>query len=140
MATGAYSGPRGFLEHGNNLNITILELYPIVLSVLLFGDKMRNERITFFIDNATLVDIINKATSHDATVMVFVHQLVLACLSFNILFRARHVPGVKNVLADSLSRLQVSKSRQLAPVGVQASPTAIPIPLLQDNWQLFHLN
>ena len=65
--------------------------------------------------------------------MVFVRRLVLACLNFNILFRARHVPGVKNVLADSLSRLQVSKFRQLAPVGVQASPTAIPIPLLPHN-------
>ena len=96
-----------------NFNITILEFYPIVLSVLLFGDAMRNQRITFFTDNAALVDIINKATSRDATVMVFVRRLVLACLSFNILFRARHVPGVKNVLADSLSRLQVSRFRQL---------------------------
>ena len=44
--------------------------------------------------------------------MVFVRRLVLACLKFNILFRARHVPGVKNILADSLSRLQVSKFKQ----------------------------
>ena len=117
-------------------NITILEFYPIVLSVLLFGDAMRNQRITFFTDNAALVDIINKATSRDATVMVFVRRLVLACLNFNIVFRARHVPGVKNVLADSLSRLQVSRFRQLAPVGVQSTPTAIPIPLLPHNWQL----
>ena len=127
-------------DEWKQLNITISEFYPIVLSVLLFGDKMRNQRITFFTDNAALVDIINKATSRDATVMVFVRRLVLACLNFNILFRARHVPGVKNILADSLSRLQVSKFRQLAPVGVQASPTAIPIPLLTHNWQLFHLN
>ena len=49
----------------------------------------------FFMDNAALVDIINKATSRDATVMVFACQLVLACLNFNISFRARHVPGVK---------------------------------------------
>ena len=117
-------------------NITILEFYPIVLSVLLFGDAMRNQHITFFTDNAALVDIINKATSRDATVMVFVRRLVLACLNFNIVFRARHVPGVKNVLADSLSRLQVSRFRQLAPVGVQSTPTAIPIPLLPHNWQL----
>ena len=47
---------------------------------------MSNQRITFFTDNAALVDIINKATSHDSTVMIFVRQLVLACLNFNILF------------------------------------------------------
>ena len=55
---------------------------------------------TFYTDNAASVDIINKATSRDVTVMIFVRRLVLACLKYNILFRARHVPGVKNVLAD----------------------------------------
>ena len=84
-------------DEWKQLNITILEFCPIVLSVLLFGDKMCNQRITFFTDNAALVDIINKATSRDATVMVFLRRLVLACLNFNILFRARHVPGVLNV-------------------------------------------
>ena len=97
---------------------------------------MRNQRITFFTDNAALVDIINKATSRDVTVMIFVRRLVLACLKFNILFRARHVPGVKNVLADALSRLQVSKFKQLAQVGVQLSPTVIPAQLLPYNWPL----
>ena len=56
-------------DEWKQLDITILEFYPIVLSVLLFGDKMRNQRITFFTDNAALVDIINKATSRDATVV-----------------------------------------------------------------------
>ncbi len=78
-------------------------------------------------------------TSRDVTVMVFVRRLVLACLNFNILFRARHVPGVTNVFAASLSRLQVSKFKQLAPVGVQASPTAITIPLLPHNSTLSRL-
>ena len=123
-------------DNWKQLNITILEFYPIVLSVLLWGDKMRNQRITFFTDNAALVDIINKSTSRDVIVMIFVRRLVLACLKFNILFRARHVPGVKNILADSLSRLQVSKFKQLAPVGVHASPTVIPTDLLPPNWPI----
>ena len=97
---------------------------------------MRNQRITFFTDNAALVDIINKSTSRDVIVMIFVRRLVLACLKFNILFRARHVPGAKNILADSLSRLQVSKFKQLAPVGVHASPTVIPTDLLPPNWPI----
>ena len=123
-------------ENWKQLNITILEFYPIVLSVLLWGDRMSNQRITFFTDNAALVDIINKATSRDSTVMIFVRQLVLACLNFNILFRARHVPGVKNVLADSLSRLQVTKFKQLAPVGAHSSPTVIPDHLLPQSWPI----
>ena len=97
---------------------------------------MCNQHITFFTDNAALVDIINKATSRDPTVMIFMRRLVLVCLQFNILFRARHVPGVKNVLADSLSRLQVMKFKQLAPVGTHSSPAVIPDHLLPHNWQL----
>ena len=107
-----------------------------MLSVLVWGYKMRNKRITFYTDNAALVDIINKATSRDVIVMIFVRRLVLACLKYNILFCARHVPGVKNVLADSLSRLQVAKFKQLAPVGVQPSPTVIPAQLLPQNWPI----
>ena len=123
-------------ENWKQFNITILEFYPIVLSVLLWGDRMSNQRITFFTDNAALVDIINKATSCDSTVMIFVRQLVLACLNFNILFQARHVPGVKNVLADSLSQLQVTKFKQLAPVGAHSSPTVIPDHLLPQSWPI----
>jgi hypothetical protein len=61
---------------------------------------------------------------------------VLACLNFNILFRARHVPGVKNVLADSLSQLQVTKFKQLAPVGTHSSLTVIPDHLLPQSWPI----
>ena len=126
----------GWPENWKQFNITILEFYPIVVSVLVWGHNMRNKRITFCTGNAALVDIINKATSRDVIVMIFVRRLVLACLKYNILFRARHVPGVKNVLADSLSRLQVAKFKQLAPVGVQPSPTVIPAQLLPQNWPI----
>ena len=97
---------------------------------------MHNQRITFFTDNAALVDIISKSTSWDVIVIIFIRPLVLACLKFNILFCARHVPGVKNILADSLSRLQISKFKQLALVGVYTSPTVIPIDLLPPNWPI----
>ena len=117
-------------------NIVILEFSPIVLSVLLWGHWMQNQRIVFFTDNAALVEIINKATSRDPIVMTFVRRLVLACLRFNILFRAQHVPGAKNSLADSLSRLQVSRLKQLAPAGIRAAPTIVPVHLLPCNWQL----
>ena len=117
------------------LNIVILEFYPIVLSVLIWGHWMQNQRSVFFTDNAALVKIINKATPHDPIVMTFVHRLVLACLRFNILFRTRHVPGAKNSLADSLSRLQVSRFKQLAPAGIWATPTIVPVHLLPRNWQ-----
>ena len=123
-------------EHWKLFNIIILEFYPIVLSVLLWGPLMRNQRILFYTDNAALVDIINKTTSRDPTIMVLVRQLVLACLKFNIFSRAQHVPGVHNTLADALSRLQVSKFKELAPAGVQALPIVIPSHLMPRSWSI----
>ena len=121
-------------DNWKGLNIAILEFYPILLSVLLWGRHMSNQRIVFFTDNEALVHVINKATCRDPALMVFVRRLVLESLRHNIVFRARHVPGIYNELADSLSRLQVQRFRQLAPLSMHPSPTVIPLPLQPHSW------
>jgi hypothetical protein len=45
--------------------------------------------------------------------MVFVWKLVLVCLEHDILSKAKHIPGVKNKLADCLSRFQIQTFKQL---------------------------
>ena len=55
-----------------------------------------------FTDNEALVHVINKQSCHDKTLMIFVCKLLHVCLD-NILFKAKHIPGVKNKLADCLS-------------------------------------
>ena len=116
-------------------NITILEFYPIVLSALLFGGAMRNQRITFFTDNAALVDIINKATSRDATVMVFVRRLVLAWLNFNIFSGSACSPS-----QERFSRFFVSVTgfqvQAASSSGCTVHAYSHPIPLLPHDWQL----
>ncbi len=87
-------------------------------------------------DNAASVDAINKTTARDPVIIGFVGQLVLACLHFSILFRAAHVPGVENHLADSLSRLQVSTFTWTAPAGMHLFPTIISETLLPHSWSI----
>ena len=60
-------------------NIASLELYPIVLSLHLWGSQMQNQRILFFTDNGALVHVINKQCCRDKDLMVFVRRLVLVC-------------------------------------------------------------
>lgn len=96
-------------ECWKSLNIAVLEFYPIVLSVIIWGHLMRNQRITFFTNNEALVHVINKSSCRDKFLMSFVRRLVFVCLQNNILFRARYVLGIKNDLADSLSRLQIQR-------------------------------
>ena len=123
-------------ESWTSYHISVLEFYPIVLSVLLWSQYMKNQRITFYTDNEALVHVINKASCKDKLLMIFVRKLVLICLEHNILFRAQHVPGVKNNLADSLSRLQIQRFKSLAPTFVHPSPTVIPLHLQPQNWQI----
>ena len=117
-------------------NIAILEFFPIVLSLCLWGEKMRNQSILFFTDNAALVHVINKQSCRDKTLMVFVRKLVLVCLEHNISFKAKHIPGVNNKLADCLSRFQVQTFKQLAPAKMNPFPTDIPLQLQPQSWPI----
>ena len=86
----------------------------------------RDRCITFFTDNEALVHVINKSTCRDTSLMIFVRKLVLVCLKNNILFKAKHISGFKNTLADALSRLQIQRLKELAPAYMDSMPIAIP--------------
>lgn len=109
--------------HG--VHITVKELFPIVLALEIFGLKLANHRILFLCDNQAVVEIINKMSSKENTLMKLVRRLVLATLKFNIQFRAKHIPGSTNVVADKLSRFQFQEARKLAP-WLNLTPVSIP--------------
>ena len=109
------------------------------LSLILWGDHIRNRCITFFTDNEALVHVINKSTCRDTSLMIFVRKLVLVCLRHNILFKAKHISGFTNTLADALSRLQIERFKKLAPAYMDPMPTAIPSHLLPANWHLYFM-
>ena len=122
-----------FPPHCRNLNITLLELYPIVLAINVWGHLWKNHCVRFYTDNLALVYILNRNTSKDKDIMRLVRCLVLACLRYNVLFQSAHVSGSKNVLADTLSRLQVQEFQRLSPTS-RRSPTVIPATLLPVNF------
>ena len=96
---------------------------------------MVNKRIIFFSDNVAVVDIVNKQTSRHKVIMVLLRDLALSCLRQNILFQARHIPGLQNSSADYLSRSQVVNSKDIFPEA-EESPTQIPENLMPKNWVL----
>ena len=95
---------------------------------------MSNQCVLFFTDNEALVHVINKQSCKDKPLMSFVRKLVSICLRHNIVFKAKHIPGIYNNLADSLSRLQVQTFRRLAPAHMDQCPTEIPRFLQPQNW------
>ena len=76
-------------------DITFLELYPIVLSSILWGSRFSNHTIEFHTDNLALVSIINKCSSRKTHIMSLVRVLVQSMLHFNFVFYAIYIPWCK---------------------------------------------
>lgn len=62
-----------------------------------------------------LVSIINKRTAKSKRAMTLIRHLVLFTMQWNIQFKAQHINGLKNEIADSISRFQLHRLRELAP-------------------------
>ncbi|XP_070211711.1 uncharacterized protein [Littorina saxatilis] len=114
----------------NSPDITFKELFPIALAVEIWGKKFSNKKVMFHCDNLAAVHVINKQTCRSEPLMHLVRSLVLSCLNHNILFRAKHIPGHKNCVADALSRFQWAKFRSLVPEADEHA-TAVPQSLLR---------
>jgi hypothetical protein len=106
-------------------NIMLLELYPIVIAVEVWGAALRNRRLVLHTNNMSLVTVLQKQTSKDPLSMCLIRRLVMVCLQQNILLHAHHVPGVDNGPADALSHFQEARFRALVPTADRA-PVAIP--------------
>jgi hypothetical protein len=83
------------------------------------------KRILFHCDNAAVVEIINKRRSSDLPISSLMRTLCYRAALHNFDIYSEHVPGKNNVIADSLSRLQLKRFRAAAP---QADEKATPVP------------
>ena len=75
--------------------------------------------------------MINNQSAQCSMSMHLIRLLILECLKFNIAFKASHIPGVKNELADALSRFQMQRFKALAP---QAKLEINPLSTLSQVW------
>ena len=82
-------------------------------------------QLVFYCDNQAIVAVINKQTSKDNIIMSLIRSLVVACLKYNIMFVAKHIPGKHNVIADLLSRSQFTAAQKINPA-LDKTPQQIP--------------
>ena len=57
--------------------------------------------------------------------MILIRDYVLTCLTYNIIFRARHISGLNNMQADCLLRIQIARLKELLPQ-TDELPTPVP--------------
>ncbi|XP_054835512.1 uncharacterized protein LOC129329840 [Eublepharis macularius] len=121
--------PPSWASAGVLRDLTFLEFFPILVAVSIWGDLLRDKRVVFWCDNQATVRVINRQSSCSERVMRLVCRFVLTCLATNITFSARHVAGVDNGLADTLSRFQMERFFALAPEAQR-----IPDPFPEELW------
>ena len=106
-------------------SITFLEMFPLVVSVVVWKDFLRYKKVRFFSDNLGLVHAVNKMTASDVKLLSLLRYFVVVCVTADIQFMAVHVPGVQNASCDALSRGLLEKFFELNP-NAEGSPTIVP--------------
>ena len=110
-------------------SIEYLELFAVTAAVLTWIHQFRNQRIVLFCDNQSVVSMINLTTTSCRNCMVLIRLIVLQGLKENVRVFAKHVEGVKNSLADSLSRNKIDSFKESSRKSdkiIDEIPTQIP--------------
>ncbi|KAJ1177987.1 hypothetical protein NDU88_003237 [Pleurodeles waltl] len=103
---GRGAGVRKNGRMNGSCSIAFLERFPLIVAVCMWGNELRHSRVLFRVDNLAMVQMVNRQSAREARVLQLMHVFVLQCLRNDIFFRARHVPGINNDIADALSRSQ----------------------------------
>ena len=115
------------LSKARGISIEWQELFPIVVACAIWFLRISGKRIQFWCDNESVIAIINSGHSKSPRIMDLVRFLVLISMKHNFFVRARHVPRVRNDIADALSRFHDARFRA-------APPTADRIPCTIPPW------
>ncbi len=126
---GAYSGNKWFMLRWagpiQNLHITVKELAPVVVAAAIWGREWSGKSVHVLCDNSAVVGIINSGASKNPEAMQLRRCLAFLAAKWQFHPIATHIKGTDNILADALSRDNVSLFRTLYPQA-NAQPSAIP--------------
>ena len=95
--------PDRWVSNGFCKNIVLLELFPVVVALEIWGPMFANRRLLVGTDNKGVAFAVNSLSSKSPLVVVFLRHLVFLCLKWSIWIKARYVPGKNNEIANSFS-------------------------------------
>ena len=112
-----------FTEPQKHYSIAWRELYAVLAACATWGRFLTGSRVLIFCDNSSVVSIVNTGASRCSHVMSLVRALFDVCVYHDFDVRLRHVPGVENVAADRLSRLDFIGFKSLFAGAYDCRPT-----------------
>ena len=102
--------PSKFIEQVNP-SIEYLELYAVTAALLKWrrDHKLNNARVTIFCDNESVLHMINKLGSTCCQCMKLIRLIAMESIIWNRKVKVKHIKSGDNILADSLSHLNLEK-------------------------------
>lgn len=134
---GAWQGQEWFQlawdDQTQNLSIAVKELLPIILASIIWGKNWKGTRVVAHCDNMAVVSVLNSRSSKEKNLMQLLRCLffIEAQLQFSI--SSIHIPGLRNELADDLSRNRLASFLVKMP---SANHTPSPVPPSLMQWLL----
>ena len=92
--------------------IAAKELIPIVLAAAMWGKMWTGEVVNCRCDNSAVVAVIRSRTSKDPSLMHLLRCMIFFEAKYCFSLVASHIAGIKNTLADDLSRNHLSSFLQ----------------------------
>ena len=111
-------------------SIQVKEMIPVVLAAALGGKYWGGKMVRFRVDNRAVVDIVNGLYSHEPHLMHLLRLLVFFAATYDFWFKATHIAGSQNTLADALSRDNLSLFLSQGPSQVDPHPLVVPESLM----------
>ena len=105
--------------------ITQKEVLPAVLACTVWGHQWKAKRLQLYCDNEAAVAVLNAGYSRDPLIMHLLRSLFFVKAYFDLDLWAVHIPGKDNVVADAISRDDLTTVFSQVPT-ISPRPTPIP--------------
>lgn len=113
-----------------HLHIAAKEMVPIIVAAIVWGKGWKGRKVVARSDNSAVVSTLNSRYAKDQVLMQMMRCLFFVEAYYGFDITASHIPGVRNDLADDLSRNRADLFLMKKTDACQI-PTCIPVSLLQ---------
>ena len=126
--------PKGY----ENYNIVHLEMLNILVALRTWGLQWQGKALTIHCDNQAVVSILNTGYTRDLTLAAIARNIFMLTAQLNLDMVTLHILGKRNIVADTLSRLQegphqLQKLAQIMPEHIWVQP---PNTALIVDWSI----
>ena len=87
-----------------SVNIAYLEMWAVILTIVVWGDRLRGKCVVLYCDNASVVAVLNHGRSKDLFLQAGMREIAFALACTPCELRVLHIGSRLNQLPDLLSR------------------------------------